>query len=103
MPRLLRSFAETGIGSHKIERFLDFEQHRGYGTVRDQMAADMSNQLLGALGRGQRQSREEVRRLRGRGAWRTYDRPPEEGFDFTSRTGASSMTGGDEDECSSDS
>jgi hypothetical protein len=92
-----------GIGSDKIERFLDFEQRRGAGTVRDQMAADMSNQLLGALGRGQRQSRGEVRRLRARGTWQTYDRPPEEGFDFTSGTGASSMSSGDEDECSSDS
>ena len=46
--------------------------------VRDQIAADMTNQLLAAFGQRRRQTPEEVRRIRERGAWVALDRPPRE-------------------------
>lgn len=76
--RVLTALADTRIAPAKIERFLAGEPVPGQGTVRDLIAADMSNQLLDALGRRPDQSGAQVKRLRERGAWRTYDRPPEE-------------------------
>jgi hypothetical protein len=78
MRRLLQEFAATGIEKGKIERFLLAEPRAGEGTVRDQIAAAMANQLLGALGQPSTQSGGSVRRLRRHGAWRQYDRRPDE-------------------------
>jgi hypothetical protein len=75
---VLAALAGTGIAADRIERFLNGEPTPGGGTVRDQIAADMSNQLLNALGQHGEQSAARVKRLRERGAWRTYDRPPED-------------------------
>jgi hypothetical protein len=77
LPAILRSFAAAGIGAQAIERFLAAAPGGG-GTIRDQIAADMSNELLAALGQGSGQSGTDVKRLRERGAWRRYDRRPEE-------------------------
>jgi hypothetical protein len=78
MRALLAAFEATGISRVDVERFLDAEPSRGGGSVRDQIAADMSNQLLDALGQTPERSRAEVKRLRERGQWRSYDqRPPE--------------------------
>jgi hypothetical protein len=78
MRGVLAALAATGIAPERIESFLNTEPRPGSGTVRDQIAADMSNQLLDALGQRGEQSAAQVRRLRERGAWRTYDRPPED-------------------------
>jgi len=78
MHRLLRAFDETEVSRSKIERFLDAEPKRGAGTVRDHVAAEMANQLLGALGRDATQNPAKTRRLREIGNWRNYDRRPEE-------------------------
>ncbi len=78
MPRLLREFAEAGVAPEQIERFLDAEPRRGQGTVRDHIAADMANQLLGALGQRPSQNPGKTKKLREIGAWRNYDQRPEE-------------------------
>ncbi len=78
MRRLLSALRATGASSEHIERFLDAEPHRGAGTIRDLMAATMTNQLLDALGQRPSQSGSDVKRLRERGAWRDYDRRPPE-------------------------
>ncbi len=75
---LLRAFAATGIEKDKIERFLLAKPRGGEGTVQDQIAAAMANQILGALGQSSSQSAGSVGRLRQRGAWRQYDRRPDE-------------------------
>lgn len=82
MRRLLAAFLASGVDRSKIERFLAAEPERGRGTVRDLIAADMSNQLLDALGQSAGQSGADAKRLRERGTWRTYDRRPEGGNGF---------------------
>jgi hypothetical protein len=78
MRALLAAFDATGISRADVERFLDAEPSSGGGSIRDQIAADMSNQLLDALGRPPERSGADVKRLRERGQWRSYDqRPPE--------------------------
>ena len=76
MRRLLDALSATGASPEKIERFLDAEPCQGGGTIRDLMAAEMSNQLLAALGQRPTQSGADAKRLRERGAWRGYDQPP---------------------------
>lgn len=76
--RVLAALADTGVGPAKVERFLDGEPVPGQGTVRDLIAADMSNQLLDALGQRAEQSGAQVKRLRERGIWRGYGRRPDD-------------------------
>jgi hypothetical protein len=78
LPQILRQFQGLGVGRDAIDRFLDADLPGGSGSIRDQMAADMSNELLVALGQKAGQSDVDVKRLRERGAWRDYDRRPEE-------------------------
>lgn len=78
MRRLLQRLAETDVPAAKIERFLDAEMTRGGGSIRDQVAADMANQLLAALGREPSQTAAATKRLRDRGGWRNLDRRPED-------------------------
>jgi hypothetical protein len=66
------------VAREGIERFLEADLPHGKGTIRDQIVADMSNELLAALGQAGGQSGVDVRRLRERGAWRDYDRRPED-------------------------
>jgi hypothetical protein len=77
--RLLAAFQSSGATAEQIERFLDAEPRRGAGTVRDLVAAEMSNQLLAALGQPPTQQGADAKRLRQRGTWRTYDRRPSDG------------------------
>jgi len=70
-------FIGSGASRHKIERFLESDIG-GHGAVRDQIAADMTNELLAAFGQRDRKTPEEVRRIRERGAWESLDRPPRE-------------------------
>jgi hypothetical protein len=75
----LRQFQAAGVSREATERFLDADLPGGRGSIRDQIAADMSNELLAALGQtGGGQTDADVRRLRERGSWRDYDRRPEE-------------------------
>ena len=76
MRRLLAALRATGASADHIERFLDAEPRRGAGTIRDLMAATMTNQLLDALGQRPTQSGSDAKRLRERGSWRDYDRRP---------------------------
>lgn len=77
MRGILEALDATGVDPGKLQRFLEAEPTPGKGTVRDLIAADMTNQLLGALGQKGKQTGEGVRSLRVRGGWKTLDRPPE--------------------------
>jgi hypothetical protein len=78
MRRLLEVFGAAQVERGQIERFLAAEPRRGHGTIRDHIASDMANQLLGALGRGASQDPEKTKKLREIGAWRNFDQRPEE-------------------------
>jgi hypothetical protein len=77
MATLLERLLATGAPQRTVEQFLDADPD-GNGSVRDQVAADMTNQLLEAFGQRTRQSPAEVKRLRERGTWRNFDRRPPE-------------------------
>jgi hypothetical protein len=77
MRGILEAFEATGVDTGKLQRFLEAEPEPGKGTVRDLIAADATNQLLGALGQEGSQTGANVRTLRERGVWKTLDRPPE--------------------------
>lgn len=77
MRGILEALHQTGVAPAKLQRFLEAEPTPGAGTVRDLIAADMTNQLLGALGQKGEQTGPGVKRLRERGGWRLLDRPPE--------------------------
>lgn len=68
-------FLASGAPYEKVERFL-LADLDGAGAVRDQIAADMTNELLQAFGQSGRQTPREVERIRRRGAWMTLDRRP---------------------------
>jgi hypothetical protein len=76
MRGLLDALHATRASPARIERFLAAEPRPGAGTIRDLMAAEMTNQLLAALGQRPTQSGAGAKRLRERGAWRGYDRRP---------------------------
>lgn len=77
MRGILEALQATGVNPEKLQQFLEAEPEAGKGKVRDLIAADMTNQLLGALGQKGQQTGERVRVLRERGGWKTLDRPPE--------------------------
>lgn len=70
-------FIAAGARREQVDRFLDADPD-GTGTIRDHIAADMTNQLLQAFGRHQRQTASDVRRIRERGGWIGLDRRPRE-------------------------
>jgi hypothetical protein len=77
MRGVLEALVQAGVPPAKIERFLESEPVPGAGKVRDQIAADMANQLLDALGQPGDQTGAGVKKLRERGAWRGLDRRPD--------------------------
>jgi hypothetical protein len=77
MGTMMELFIASGAPRGKVERFL-LADLAGAGSVRDQIAADMTNDLLHALGQGGRQTPREVERIRRRGSWTTLDRRPPE-------------------------
>jgi len=74
---ILDRLIATGASQAQIETFLDAEREGG-GSVRDQIVADMTNHLMGALGQSSGQRAADVKRIRARGGWRRYDQRPEE-------------------------
>ena len=77
MGTMMELFIATGAPREKVETFLETDLD-GSGTVRDQIAADMTNDLLRALGQTGRQTPREVERVRQRGRWTMLDRRPPE-------------------------
>jgi hypothetical protein len=74
---LMDTFLATGAPRQKLEAFLDADP-TGAGSVRDQIAADMTNQLMGALGQRTQQTVGDVKRLRKRGNWMGLGQRPRE-------------------------
>lgn len=70
-------FIASGASRERIEGFLNADPH-GTGPIRDQIAADMTNQLMEALGHRSRQNARDVKRIRERGGWMVLDRRPRE-------------------------
>jgi len=75
--QFLDLFIETGLPREKIEAFLAADPH-GEGSIKDRILADMSTELLGAMGVNAQQSAQDVKRLRERGTWRGLGERPKE-------------------------
>jgi hypothetical protein len=74
---MMERFIATGTPRRKVERFLNADPDGG-GSVRDQIAADMTNQLMHALGQRGGQTAHDVKRIRERGGWVALDQRPRE-------------------------
>ena len=68
---LLDRLEETGVPPEKIMRFLKANPD-GRGSVRDRLTADMTNELLQIMGINERQTADDVERIRKSG-----DKAPE--------------------------
>ncbi len=68
---LLDRLEETGVPPEKIMRFLKADPD-GRGSVRDRLTADMTNELLQIMGINERQTPDDVERIRKSG-----DKTPE--------------------------
>jgi len=74
---LLPLFAAKGATLEEIRLFLASDPD-GEGMLEDRIVAAMTNELFGGFGgTAGRQTAAQVRRLRERGAWKTYGEPPE--------------------------
>ena len=60
---LLDRLEETGVRPEKIMRFLKADPD-GRGSVRDRLTADMTNELLKTMGINERQTPDDVERIR---------------------------------------
>ena len=63
---LLDRLEETGVPPDKIMRFLKADPD-GRGSVRDRLTADMTNELLKIMGINERQTPDDVERIRKSG------------------------------------
>ena len=61
--QFLDGLAETGIAKAKIVKFLDADPD-GKGSVRDQVTAEMTSELMKVMGIAGRQTAPEVKRIR---------------------------------------
>lgn len=61
--QFLDGLAETGIDKEKIVKFLDADPD-GKGSVRDQVTAEMTSELMKVMGIAGRQTAPEVKRIR---------------------------------------
>jgi hypothetical protein len=77
MGAMMDAFVASGVSQEQVEKFLNADPD-GSGPIRDQIAAEMTNQLMEALGRPSRQSAADVKRIRERGGWLGLDRRPRE-------------------------
>jgi len=59
----LDGLAETGVAKEKILKFLDADPE-GKGSVRDQVTAEMTSELMKVMGIAGRQTAPEVKRIR---------------------------------------
>jgi len=75
--QFLDLFIATGLPREKIEAFLAADP-RGEGSVKDRILADMSTELLGAMGMNAQQSAQDVKRLREKGSWQGLGERPKE-------------------------
>ena len=75
--QFLDVFIETGLPREKIEAFLAADP-RGKGSVKDHILADVSTELLGAMGVNAQQSAQDVKRLRQKGTWQGLGERPKE-------------------------
>ena len=75
--QFLDLFIETGLPREKIEAFMNADPS-GQGSVKDQITADMSTELLGAMGVNVRQTAHHVKQLRRQGNWRGMDERPDD-------------------------
>jgi hypothetical protein len=75
--QFLDLFIETGLPREKIEAFLAADPY-GEGSVRDRILADMSTELLGAMGVHAPQRAHDVKRLREKGEWQNLGERPKE-------------------------
>ena len=74
---MLPLLVAAGGSEDRLRAFLASDPD-GSGAIEDRIAADMANQLFSGFGgTAGRQTPEEVRRLRQRGAWKTFGEPPE--------------------------
>jgi len=74
---MLPLLIEAGGSEGRLRAFLAADPD-GAGAIEDRITADMTNQLFEAFGGTPGgQTAEQVRRLRQRGAWKTFDQPPE--------------------------
>jgi len=60
----LDGLERTGVAKEKILVFLKADPH-GTGSVRDQVTAEMSSELMKVMGIAGRQTAQEVKRIRG--------------------------------------
>ncbi len=77
MLQFLDLFIETGLSREKIEAFMNTDPH-GDGSVKDQITADMSTELLAAMGIPVRQTAQDVKHLREKDNWQRLDERTEE-------------------------
>ncbi|MBI3796868.1 MAG: hypothetical protein HY268_07860 [Deltaproteobacteria bacterium] len=75
--QFLDLFIETGLPREKIEAFLAADP-RSEGSVKDRILADISTELLGAMGVNAQQSAQDVKRLRQKGTWQGLGERPKE-------------------------
>ncbi len=61
--QFLDGLAETGIAKEKIVKFLDADPD-GKGSVRDQVTAEMTSELMKVMGIAGQQTATEVKRIR---------------------------------------
>lgn len=73
---ILDALIATGASRAQIEAFLGSDAGGGI-TVRDQIVADSTNQLMDALGTRREKTAADVSRIRQRGAWRELDKRPD--------------------------
>ena len=77
MVQFLDLFIETGLSREKIEAFMNADPH-GKGSVKDQITADMSSELLAAMGIRVEQTAQDVKQLREKDNWQRMGKRTEE-------------------------
>ena len=75
--QFLDLFIETGLSRETIEAFMNADPH-GDGSVKDQITADMSSELLAAMGIPVKQTAQDVKQLREKDNWQRMGARTEE-------------------------
>ncbi len=77
MLQFLDLFVEKGLSREKIEAFMNADPH-GDGSIKDQITADMSSELLAAMGIHVKQTAQDVKQLRKKDNWQRMGERTEE-------------------------